>query len=135
AQGFAMLRKADQVYQYGLDLGAIAAIWRGGCIIRSVLLEQFRAAFRARPDLPNLLLNRELATTVLKHQQALRAVIHVATDMGNSVAGFMHSLAYLDAYRSRRLPTNPIQAQRDFFGAHTYERVDEKGIFHTQWEE
>jgi 6-phosphogluconate dehydrogenase len=135
AQGFALLRRADQSYKYGLDLGAIARIWRGGCIIRSALLETFRAAFQEKPDLANLLLSPKIAELLLPRQNDLRTVVRTATDLGISTAGFMNSLAYFDGYRSARLPTNLIQAQRDFFGAHTYERVDEKGTFHTHWEE
>jgi 6-phosphogluconate dehydrogenase len=134
AQGFAMLRKADAAYKYGLDLGTIAKIWRGGCIIRASMLETFRAAFQEQPALPNLLLAPKIVQDVLKHQADLRAVVRTAMDLGIPAAGLMNSLAYLDAYRCARLPTNLTQAQRDFFGAHTYERVDEKGSFHTQWE-
>jgi 6-phosphogluconate dehydrogenase len=135
AQGFALLRRAEETYKYGLDLAAIARIWRGGCIIRSTQLEIFRAAFQERPDLPNLLLSPRIAQDLLKRHMDLRVLVKTATDLGISAAGFMNSLAYFDAYRSARLPTNLIQAQRDFFGAHTYERVDEKRTFHTHWEE
>jgi 6-phosphogluconate dehydrogenase len=135
AQGFALLRRADETYKYGLDLGGIARIWRGGCIIRSALLETFRTAFAEKPDLPNLLLSPRIAELLLKTQADLRAVVRTATDLGVSAAAFMSALAYFDAYRNARLPTNLVQAQRDFFGAHTYERVDEKGTFHTHWEE
>jgi 6-phosphogluconate dehydrogenase len=135
AQGFAMLRKADQTYKYGLDLATIAKIWRGGCIIRASMLEPFRMAYQEQPDLPNLLLHPKIAQAVLKRQADLRTTVHAAIDLGIPAAGLMNALAYLDAYRSARLPTNLTQAQRDFFGAHTYERIDEKGTFHTQWEE
>jgi 6-phosphogluconate dehydrogenase len=135
AQGFAMLRKADQAYQYGLDLASIAKIWRGGCIIRSSQLESFAKAFADQPALPNLLLHPKIAEAVMKRQADLRALVKTAVDLGIPSAGFMNALAYLDAYRTARLPTNLTQAQRDFFGAHTYERIDEKGTFHTKWEE
>ena len=135
AQGFAMLRKADQAYQYGLDLASIAKIWRGGCIIRSTMLEPFRAAFTERPDLPNLLLSPGIATDLLNRQGDLRATVRSAAGLGIPAAGLMNALAYFDAYRTARLPTNLTQAQRDFFGAHTYERIDESGKFHTKWEE
>jgi 6-phosphogluconate dehydrogenase len=135
AQGFAMLRKADQAYKYGLDLATIAKIWRGGCIIRSGVLESFKAAFTEIPELPNLLLHPTIAQDLLKRQADLRAIVKVAAALGISAAGFMNALAYFDAYRTARLPTNLTQAQRDFFGAHTYERIDEKGTFHTKWEE
>jgi 6-phosphogluconate dehydrogenase len=134
-QGFALLRRADQAYKYGLDLGGIARIWRGGCIIRSVLLDLFRAAYKEKPDLANLLLSPKVADELLKRQADLRAVVRTAAELGFAAAGLMNSLAYFDAFRSARLPTNLIQAQRDFFGAHTYERIDEKGTFHTHWEE
>ncbi len=135
AQGFAMLRKADQTYKYGLDLAAIAKIWRGGCIIRATVLETFRTAFQEQPDLANLLLAPKIATDLLKRQADLRATAKMALDLGIPAAALLNSLAYFDAYRTARLPTNLTQAQRDFFGAHTYERIDEKGTFHTQWEE
>jgi 6-phosphogluconate dehydrogenase len=135
AQGFAMLRKATDTYQYGMNLESIAKIWRGGCIIRASMLEAFRAAYQEQPALPNLLLHPKIAQDVLKRQAGLRATIHAAIDLGLPVAGLMNALAYLDAYRSARLPTNLTQAQRDFFGAHTYERIDEKGTFHTKWED
>ncbi|MSQ97393.1 MAG: NADP-dependent phosphogluconate dehydrogenase [Gemmataceae bacterium] len=135
AQGFAMLRKADKVYQYGLDLASIAKIWRGGCIIRASMLESFRMAYQDQPELPNLLLHPKIAEAVIKRQADLRATIRSAVGLGIPAAGLMNALAYFDAYRSARLPTNLTQAQRDFFGAHTYERIDEKGPFHTKWEE
>jgi 6-phosphogluconate dehydrogenase len=134
-EGFAMLRKADQAYHYGLDLAAIAKIWRGGCIIRSTMLETFRAAFLEKPDLANLLLSPWVAPELTKRQADLRAVVCTVASLGIPAAGLMNSLAYFEAYRSARLPTNLIQAQRDFFGAHTYERMDEPGKFHTKWEE
>jgi 6-phosphogluconate dehydrogenase len=135
AQGFAMLRKATQTYNYGMDLATIAKIWRGGCIIRASMLETFRTAYQEQPDLPNLLLHPKIAQDVLKRQADLRTCVHAAVDLGIPAAGLMNALAYLDAYRSARLPTNLTQAQRDFFGAHTYERIGEKGTFHTKWEE
>jgi len=135
AQGFAMLRKADQTYKFGLDLASIAKIWRGGCIIRAGVLEEFRTAFTAQPDLPNLLLNPTIAADVMRRQPDLRAAVRSAVGLGIPFAGFMNSLAYFDAYRAARLPLNLIQAQRDLFGAHTYERIDEPGKFHTKWEE
>jgi 6-phosphogluconate dehydrogenase len=134
AQGFVMLRQASQAYGYNLDLAAVASIWRGGCIIRATVLEDIRAAVLARGDLPNLLLDAKLSEAIAKHQRDLRAVIRTAIDLGIPVAGYMSALAYFDGYRTARLPTNLIQAQRDFFGAHTYERIDEKGTFHSQWD-
>ena len=135
AQGLALLRVASERYQYHLDCEAVARIWRGGCIIRAALLDDVRAAFRARADLPNLLLDPTLSREVMAHQDALRRVVGQAADAGVPAPGMMVSLGYLDAYRSAWLPANLIQAQRDYFGAHTYERIDAKGVFHTEWEQ
>jgi 6-phosphogluconate dehydrogenase len=133
-QGFALLRVASKKYQYNLDLEAVARIWRGGCIIRAGLLEDFRRAYKANPDLPNLLIDAQIAEMVEDRQSALREVVQTATTWGLPIPGMMASLAYFDGYRSAWLPANLIQAQRDFFGAHTYQRVDQDGVFHTQWE-
>ena len=135
AQGFAQLRKASEVYRYRLDPAEIARIWRGGCIIRAALLEEVRAAFQARPDLPNLLIDPRLAREVAAVQAPLRAVVQTAAGLGIPAPGFMVSLAYFDGYRTGRLPANLIQAQRDYFGAHRYERIDREGTFHTLWSE
>jgi len=135
AQGLAQLGHASGAYRYDLDLEAVARIWRGGCIIRAAVLEKIRAAYQAQPDLPNLLLDSSLGGEVMARQEDLRNVVHAAIDAGIPVPGLAVSLAYLDGYRSAWLPANLIQAQRDYFGAHTYERVDAKGVFHTHWEE
>jgi len=134
AQGLALLAIASDKYQYHLDLEAVARIWRGGCIIRAALLEDICAAFRAQPDLPNLLLAPNLSRKVREHQEDLREVVCQAAKSGLPTPGLMVSLGYLDGYRSVWLPANLIQAQRDYFGAHTYERIDAKGTFHTQWQ-
>jgi 6-phosphogluconate dehydrogenase len=134
AQGMALLQHASSAYEYQLDMEAIARIWRGGCIIRAHLLEPMRAAFQKNPKLPNLLLDSTLSQEILKRQGDLRQIIHMAIDLGIPLPCLTASLSYFDAYRSARLPANLIQAQRDYFGAHTYERVDAKGVFHTQWE-
>jgi 6-phosphogluconate dehydrogenase len=134
AQGFALLAVASKKYGYHLDLEAVARIWRGGCIIRAALLEDIRAAFKVDGDLPNLLLDPKLSHKVMEHQENLRLVVYRAAESGVPAPGLMVSLGYLDAYRSSWLPDNLIQAQRDYFGAHTYERVDTKGTFHTEWE-
>ncbi len=134
AQGMALLQTASQVYQYDLHLEDVARIWRGGCIIRAAVLEEIRAAFHASPDLPNLLTDSHLGKKVLARQDDLRAAVSNAAKLGLPVPCLMASLAYFDGYRSAWLPANLIQAQRDDFGAHTYERVDAKGVFHTQWE-
>jgi 6-phosphogluconate dehydrogenase len=133
-QGFALLRVASRVHQYNLDLEAAARIWRGGCIIRAGLLEDIRRAYKASPDLPNLLIDAQIAGMVEDHQSALREVVQTATAWGLPIPGMMASLAYFDGFRSAWLPANLIQAQRDFFGAHTYQRVDQEGVYHTQWE-
>lgn len=134
AQGFTLLQKAAEVYQYNLDLSRIARIWRGGCIIRAALLEDFRSAYQAQPDLPNLLLADTLGQAVMVRQEDWRSVVKTAVDLAIPVPAFSASLAYFDAYRTARLPANLIQAQRDYFGAHTYRRVDAEGVFHTQWD-
>jgi 6-phosphogluconate dehydrogenase len=134
AQGLALLAVASHKYKYALDLEAVARIWRGGCIIRSGLLDDIVAAFHARRDLPNLLLDPTLSHKVMEHQECLRRVVSQASEMGVPCPGLMVSQGYFDAYRSAWQPANLIQAQRDYFGAHTYERIDAKGAFHTQWE-
>jgi 6-phosphogluconate dehydrogenase len=134
AQGLAVLRAASNKYEYHLDLEAVARIWRGGCIIRAALLENVCAAFHARPDLPNLLLAPNLSHKLVEHQEDLRQVVCQAANSGVPAPGLMVSLGYLDSYRSGWLPANLIQAQRDYFGAHTYERIGAKGTFHTVWE-
>ena len=134
AQGLALLVVASDKYKYHLDFEAVPRIWRGGCIIRAALLEDICAAFRARPERPNLLLDPNLSRKVMEHQEDLRQVVCQAAESGVPAPGLMVSLGYLDAYRSAWLPANLIQAQRDYFGAHTYERIDAKGTFHTEWE-
>jgi 6-phosphogluconate dehydrogenase len=134
AQGMALLAVASDKYKYALDLEAVARIWRGGCIIRAALLKDICAAFRTRHDLPNLLLDPNLSHKVMEHQECLRQVVNQASEMGVPCPGLMVSLGYFDAYRSAWLPANLIQAQRDYFGAHTYERIDVKGSIHTEWE-
>jgi 6-phosphogluconate dehydrogenase len=135
AQGMALLAAASIKYEYHLDLEAVARIWRGGCIIRAALLEDICPAFRVRRDLPNLLLDPNLARKVMEAQEDLRLVVCHASASGVPVPALMASLSYFDAYRSGWLPANLIQAQRDYFGAHTYERTDAKGTFHTNWEQ
>jgi 6-phosphogluconate dehydrogenase len=133
AQGLAVLKAASGKYAYDLDLSAVARIWRGGCIIRSALLEDIRGAYHNQPQLPNLLLDPELAKKVTSHQEDLRGVVAAAAQLGLPAPCLMTALSYLDGYRSAWLPANLVQAQRDYFGAHTYERMDEKGTFHTEW--
>ncbi|MDI6727228.1 MAG: NADP-dependent phosphogluconate dehydrogenase, partial [Smithellaceae bacterium] len=133
AQGMALLRRAGEEYDYSLDYGEIARIWRGGCIIRARFLDDVRGAFRERPDLTNLLLAPFFRDALLKGQQALRDIVSLSALAGIPLPGMSASLAYFDSYRSPRLPTNLTQAQRDYFGAHTYRRVDREGDFHTKW--
>ncbi len=135
AQGMSLLQAASAEYNYYLDLERVARIWRGGCIIRSALLEDFRQAYKAQPDLPNLLVDPALSAEILAREGELRSTIQRAVGLAIPVPGFMVSLAYLDSYRSERLPANLIQAQRDFFGSHTYQRTDLEGTFHTKWGE
>ena len=135
AQGMALLQKASEAYDYNLDLEAVARIWRGGCIIRAALLEDIRNAYKAKPNLANLLMDPYLGKEFLKRQVDLREVVQLAAALGLPAPGFMVTLGYFDAYRSAGLPANLIQAQRDFFGAHNYERLDAPGAFHTEWEE
>ncbi|MBN1262386.1 MAG: NADP-dependent phosphogluconate dehydrogenase [Anaerolineae bacterium] len=135
AQGFALLRAADQEYGYHLDYGSIAKIWRGGCIIRAGFLDKIRAAFARTPDLTNLLLDPALGNAVAARQGALRQVVQWAAARGIPALAMSAALAYYDGYRAARLPANLTQAQRDYFGAHTYRRVDREGSFHTVWED
>ncbi len=133
AQGMALLRAASREYNYNLRLAELARIWRGGCIIRAKLLGRIREAFLRDPDLPNLLLDAEFKQAVESRQESWRRVIQTAVGMGIPCAAMSVSLAYFDAYRSERLPANLLQAQRDYFGAHTYKRIDKPGTFHTEW--
>ena len=134
AQGFALLRLASQEYDYKLNYGEIAKIWRGGCIIRARFLNDIRQAFVRNPDLPNLMIDPEFAQAMNQRQSALRKVVSLAAESGIPALAFSSALAYYDAYRSARLPANLTQAQRDYFGAHTYRRLDRAGSFHTEWQ-
>lgn len=133
AQGLALLTAASAEYNYNLDLQTVTKIWRGGCIIRAAVLEDFRHAYAKKPDLKNIVLDESIAAQLNASQAGIRNIIQFAVATGIPVTGLMNSLAYFDAYRSEILPTNLIQAQRDYFGAHTYERTDAPGIFHTEW--
>jgi len=134
AQGFALLRSASSEYGFGLDFADIAGIWRAGCIIRAALLDDIASAFESEPELPNLLLNEVFRKVISESQSAWREVVKSAIDLSIPMMATAASLAYYDGYRSEHLPANLIQAQRDFFGAHTYRRVDRPGVFHTEWE-
>jgi len=133
AQGFAQLRAASDEYDWNLPFGEIAKIWRAGCIIRAQFLQKITDAYDKDPDIDNLLLDDYFKEIAEKYQQAVRDVIGVAVQAGVPVPTFSSAIAYFDSYRAKRLPANLIQAQRDFFGAHTYERVDKEGIFHYSW--
>jgi 6-phosphogluconate dehydrogenase len=131
AQGLSLLQVASAEKKYGLDLAEIAKIWRGGCIIRSALLEQMRAAFAAEPDLPNLILNKDFAEILVRNSSDWHTIIGEFSRSRIPSLCLSSALSYFEAFRSTRLPANLIQAQRDFFGAHTYQRTDKDGVFHT----
>jgi 6-phosphogluconate dehydrogenase len=135
AQGYMLLREAAKEYKWNLNFGGIALMWRGGCIIRSRFLGKIKAAFDKNPQLENLLVDEFFATTLLQHQPAWRRAIVQAIELGVPTPAFSTALAFFDGYRCARLPANLLQAQRDYFGAHTYERVDRpRGqFFHTNW--
>jgi 6-phosphogluconate dehydrogenase len=133
AQGMSLLQAASKKYAYDLNLGDIAKIWRGGCIIRARLLEDIHTAFSTETSLANLMLCKSFADKLQHSETGIRYVIRKAIDNGIPMPAMMMSLGYYDSYRSGWLPANLIQAQRDYFGAHTYERNDKDGIFHTKW--
>lgn len=133
AQGFAQMRAASDEYNWDLKYGKIAMIFRGGCIIRSQFLQNIKDAYDRDPALKNLLLDSYFKNVVENYQNAWRQVISVAVSQGIPVPGFSSALAYYDSYRTERLPANLLQAQRDYFGAHTFKRVDKEGVFHHQW--
>ncbi len=135
AQGMALLSKASTEFNYNLDLAETSRIWKGGCIIRAGFLDKIKKAFNDNPRLPNLLLAPEFKQSILDRQAAWREVLATSNSLGIAVPAFSSSLDYFDSYRRDRLPQNLTQAQRDYFGAHTYERVDKpRGeFFHTEW--
>lgn len=133
AQGMALLVVASKEYKYELDMEGVARIWRGGCIIRSSLLEDIMKAFRADNNLANILLDPNLSKKVINCENSLRDVICECIRFGTPVPALSSALGYLDGMRSSWSPANLIQAQRDYFGSHTYERIDKSGTFHTQW--
>ncbi|MFN6035045.1 MAG: NADP-dependent phosphogluconate dehydrogenase [Dolichospermum sp.] len=133
AQGMALLSTASKTYNWELNLGEMARIWKGGCIIRAGFLNKIKKAFDENPALPNLLLAPEFKQTILDRQAAWREVIVTAAKLGIPVPAFSASLDYFDSYRRDRLPQYLTQAQRDYFGAHTYKRTDKEGTFHTEW--
>jgi len=133
AQGLGLLRMASDEYKYDLKPANIAKIWRAGCIIRASLLGDIMAAFQRDPGLVNLLIAPAFTEAIERRQASWRFVVQTAVGLGIPVLATSASLAYFDAYRSERLPANLTQAQRDYFGAHTYRRVDKPGVFHTEW--
>ena len=133
AQGMALMGTASKEFGYGLNLSEIARIWKGGCIIRAGFLNKIKDAYKEDPNLPNLLLAPEFKQTILDRQGAWREVLSVSAKLGIPVPAFSASLDYFDSYRRDRLPQNLTQAQRDYFGAHTFERVDKPGTFHAEW--
>jgi len=133
AQGMALLQASSAERDYGLNLSEIARIWTGGCIIRAKLLGEIQDAYKSDPQLPNLMMSPEIAPRMNDRTQALREVIQLARGLGIPVPAMSAALDYFDSYRAERLPANLIQGQRDYFGAHTYQRVDKEGVFHTEW--
>ena len=133
AQGFALMKEAGKEYGWDLNFGEIAKIWRGGCIIRAQFLHRITEAYQREPGLPNLMLAPFFKEVLESAQEQWRHVLATATTLGLPIPAFGSALAYYDSYRRDRLPANLIQAQRDYFGAHTYERVDKPGTFHTEW--
>jgi 6-phosphogluconate dehydrogenase len=133
AQGFVQMQAASQEEDWELNFGQCALLWRGGCIIRAVFLDRIKEAFDKNPQLENLLLDSYFTAAIEKAQAAWRHVLSTATHLGIPTPAFSTALAYYDGYRRARLPANLLQAQRDYFGAHTFERVDKPGVFHAEW--
>lgn len=133
AQGLAMLARASGVLKMQIPLADVVQVWKSGCIIRSALLYEFTDAFAREPQLSNILLDNSVAELLRKNEGSTRKVTALAVQAGIPVPGISSALAYYDGYCSERLPTNLIQAQRDYFGAHTYQRIDREGVFHTEW--
>ena len=135
AQGFEQIAAAAEAYGWDVELGGLATIWRGGCIIRARFLDRIREAYAADPGLRNLLFAGYFGDAVADAQDAWRRVVATAVTLGVATPAFASSLAYYDGFRRERGPANLLQAQRDFFGAHTYRRTDRPGTFHTRWSE
>jgi 6-phosphogluconate dehydrogenase len=134
AQGFALLQRASAELGMAVPLPEVVKIWRGGCIIRSALLDSFYKVYKKNPSLSNMLLDKKITRLIKKKEKKLRNVVKQVTGMKIPMAGFTSALAYFDAYCSSQLPTNLIQAQRDFFGAHMFQRIDKEGMFHHEWQ-
>jgi 6-phosphogluconate dehydrogenase len=134
AQGFTMLKSASDQFQYDLNLSEIARIWKGGCIIRAAFLDRLRQTFQEEPKLTNLLIAKTFLDELKNDLVNWQAVVKLAIDHRIAVPAMSASLAYFESYTRERLPANLIQAQRDFFGAHTFERIDKVGTFHANWQ-
>ena len=135
AQGMALLKVASDKLQYDLHLELVAQVWSAGCIIRADFLHDIKQAYQKDPTLSNLLLDSHIEQQVTSTEDALRFIVAKGAEMGIAIPAFMASLSYLDGYSSGWMPANLIQAERDYFGSHTYGRTDEKGTFHTNWEQ
>jgi 6-phosphogluconate dehydrogenase len=133
AQGFEQMRVASEHYDWNLQYGELAKIWREGCIIRAKFLQNITDAFEKQPDLSNLLLDDYFKDIARNYQEAVRDLVGLAVKAGVPVPGFSGAISYYDSYRSEVLPANLIQAQRDYFGAHTYNRTDREGTYHYTW--
>ena len=134
AQGMNIIRAKSQEKNWNIDVGSLARIWKGGCIIRAAFLDDIKKAYYNNPELDNLLMDPFFGKAIAANDAAWRKVVQLAIGSGVSVPGMTASLSYFDAYRRERLPANLVQAQRDFFGSHTYERFDKEGWFHTVWD-
>ena len=134
AQGFEQMRVASSEYKYNLQPAEIARIWKGGCIVRARMLDPIRAAFQENPALTNLMVAPCFSRMINEKSSTLREVVRAASEFGTPCPAFSNSLIYFDSYRQARLPANLLQAQRDYFGAHTYRRIDREGKFHTEWD-
>ena len=133
AQGLHLLTQASIGYEYNLKLDEIAKIWRGGCIIRAELLQDIYTAYSSKPDLEHLFLDANIQEKLKANLEGMRKIVGIGVKSGIAISAFASALTYFDSLRTKRLPSNLTQAQRDFFGAHTFERVDEEGIFHANW--
>ena len=133
AQGLSMLQNSSTFYKYDTSITTVASIWRGGCIIRAAMLEDIMETYKSEPDIKNILNGKKFSQAINVAQQSLRNIVQIGAQQGIPLPSLSACLSYFDAYRSEWLPANLTQAQRDFFGAHTYERTDKEGTFHTEW--
>merc|ERR1711959_345533 len=133
AQGMNIIRAKSEEKGWDIPMGELARIWKGGCIIRAAFLDEIKKAYNTNPDIKNLLVDETFAKALVSRQSAWRKVVSMAVQAGVSVPGMSNSIAYFDTYRRHSLPANLVQAQRDYFGSHTYQRIDKEGWFHTLW--